>query len=196
MTARQLFEAIGHVDDDLILAADAPARRKRGRVRYLPQLVSVAACACVFAVGLRVWTGGALRQADTTVPETAAAQEQPDEAAEGGSLLGSGSPADDAAAYDENGDTTAQDEALGEAVTGTADLRAVMVDGVLYYETGETLSVTCGTADGVIDSSVDADALPTENDQSNFGTGYSYQFWDDDALAVEIDGAWILFQAE
>ena len=29
MTERELFEAIGHVDDDLILAADAPVKKRR-----------------------------------------------------------------------------------------------------------------------------------------------------------------------
>ena len=46
MTERELFEAIGHVDDDLILAADAPVKKRR-RVVHLhwQQVVSVAACA-------------------------------------------------------------------------------------------------------------------------------------------------------
>ena len=34
MTERELFEAIGHVDDDLILAADAPVKKRR-RVVHL-----------------------------------------------------------------------------------------------------------------------------------------------------------------
>ena len=44
MTERELFEAIGHVDDDLILAADAPVKKRR-RVVHLhwQQVVSVAA---------------------------------------------------------------------------------------------------------------------------------------------------------
>ena len=32
MTERELFEAIGHVDDDLILAADAPVKKRRRAV--------------------------------------------------------------------------------------------------------------------------------------------------------------------
>ena len=48
MTERELFEVIGHVDDDLILAADAPVKKRR-RVVHLhwQQVVSVAACACI-----------------------------------------------------------------------------------------------------------------------------------------------------
>lgn len=49
MTAKQLFEAVGLVDDDLILAAGAPPRR-RPALRW--QWVPLAACLCL-AVG--VW---------------------------------------------------------------------------------------------------------------------------------------------
>ncbi len=49
MTVKELFEAVGLVDDDLILAADAPARR-RPALRW--QWAPLAACLCL-AVG--VW---------------------------------------------------------------------------------------------------------------------------------------------
>ena len=43
MTERELFEAIGHVDDDLILAADAPVKKRRRMVHlHWQQVVSVA----------------------------------------------------------------------------------------------------------------------------------------------------------
>ena len=59
MTERELFEAIGHVDDDLILAADAPVKKRR-RVVHLhwQQVVSVAACACIVLGGAAVWRSG------------------------------------------------------------------------------------------------------------------------------------------
>ena len=61
MTERELFEAIGHVDDDLILAADAPVKKRR-RVVHLhwQQVVSVAACACIVLGGVAVWRSGCL----------------------------------------------------------------------------------------------------------------------------------------
>ena len=63
MTERELFEAIGHVDDDLILAADTPVKKRR-RVVHLhwQQVVSVAACACIVLGGAAVWRSGALRK--------------------------------------------------------------------------------------------------------------------------------------
>ena len=65
MTERELFEAIGHVDDDLILAADAPVKKRR-RVVHLhwQQVVSVAACACIVLGGAAVWRSGAPQAAD------------------------------------------------------------------------------------------------------------------------------------
>ena len=67
MTERELFEAIGHVDDDMILAADAPAKKRR-RVVHLhwQQVVSVAACACVFLGGVAVWQSDGFRKANMT----------------------------------------------------------------------------------------------------------------------------------
>lgn len=61
MTERELFEAIGHVDDDLILAADAPVKKRRRAVHlHWQQVVSVAACACIVLGGAAVWRSGTL----------------------------------------------------------------------------------------------------------------------------------------
>ena len=62
MTERELFEAIGHVDDDLILAVDAPVKKRR-RVVHLhwQQVVSVAACACIVLGGAAVWRKASVR---------------------------------------------------------------------------------------------------------------------------------------
>ena len=80
----------------------------------------------------------------------------------------------------------------------TATRRAVCIDGVLYYDTGAVsdMEYRCGTPDGVITDTTDADALPTEDGQSNFGTGYGYQFAADGTVEVEIDGEYVIFAAE
>ncbi len=73
---------------------------------------------------------------------------------------------------------------------------SIMVDGVLYESTGEAREVLrCGTLDGEITSSVDSTSLPTEDNQSNFGEGYGYQFWTDGEIDVVIDDKWIIFKA-
>ncbi len=55
----------------------------------------------------------------------------------------------------------------------------VRIDGELYLDTGKESNATrkCGTLDGEITSSVDGNEVPTENNQSNFGTGYGYPVW-------------------
>lgn len=86
----------------------------------------------------------------------------------------------------------------GEVNTGGATeplVEMVYVDGDLYYNTGRESDVDgrCGVMDGSIETTVSANDLPQENDQSNFGTGYEYQ-WVDDGLDVRIDGRWMRFE--
>ena len=54
----------------------------------------------------------------------------------------------------------------------------VMVNGTLYLDTGHesTIEARCGVMDGEITSQVDGSKQPTVDDQSNFGTGYGYQY--------------------
>ena len=172
MTERQLFEAIGCVDDALILEADAPQRRKPAV--YWRPLVSVAACACL-AIGIAGFGSKMFR-------------------------CGSAAPAETAMLEDRNLESTYGTDNGEDSVcaAATATRRAVCIDGVLYYDTGTVsdMEYRCGTPDGVITDTTDADALPTEDGQSNFGTGYGYQFAADGTVEVEIDGEYVIFAAE
>ena len=72
----------------------------------------------------------------------------------------------------------------------------VMVDNTLYQSTGEVSTVDgrCGNMDGEITSqTANGTDAPTENGQSNFGTGYGYQRIDDH-IEVLIDNQWIVFE--
>ena len=60
MTERELFEAIGHLDDDLILAADAPVKKRRRPPVYWRSFAAAAACACIFLGGITVWQRSAI----------------------------------------------------------------------------------------------------------------------------------------
>lgn len=76
---------------------------------------------------------------------------------------------------------------------------AIMVDDVLYITTGResTAEGRCGTWDGEITSECSGSELPTENDQSNFGTGYGYQYGErKGTVEVLVDGHWIIFATE
>ena len=80
---------------------------------------------------------------------------------------------------------------------------AIMVKGELYYSTGKEseADVRCGTMDGQITSSVNSSELPTQDNQSNFGTGYGYQYGAENTIEVympegssEDDNKWIIFE--
>ena len=131
MTERELFEAIGHVDDDMILAADAPVKKRR-RVVHLhwQQVVSVAACACIVLGGAAVWRSRTLRK-NSIAGETAMAADVPEAAAETAPapdmpMLDAAVPqaadADEGAAVEK--DSAASGIALGLA-------QCVQIDGVL-----------------------------------------------------------------
>ncbi len=75
---------------------------------------------------------------------------------------------------------------ITETEEKTVKIPSVMVNGKLYYSTGFESDITarCGVMDGEITSSVDSTEFPTENNQSNFGKGYSYQFIDQYSIDV------------
>ena len=144
VTERELFEAIGHVDDDLILAADTPVKKRR-RVVHLhwQQVVSVAACACIVLGGAAVWRSGALRKS-SIAGEAAMAADVPKAAAETAPapdmpMLDDAAPqaadADEGAAVEK--DSAASGIALGLA-------QCVQIDGVLYFDTGSAVDCPPG----------------------------------------------------
>ena len=71
---------------------------------------------------------------------------------------------------------------------------AVMIDDTLYYHTGQRIElVRCGVMDGEIIKTVPVTELPDTNNQSNFGTGYEYQYGDEHHIDIVIDSQWIRF---
>ncbi|WP_455502332.1 hypothetical protein [Gemmiger sp.] len=187
MTERQLFEAIGHVDDDLILAADAPAKKRRKPPVYWRNLVSVAACACIFLGGAAVWQSGKLHT-DTAAETAMAAEAAPDEP-----MVGAAAPQADYGAEAAEG-STAKDSAESSAALGLA--RCVQIDGVRYFESPKVIDFLANRdPDGVIETSVDRDAFPETDGCSNFGTGYSYWVTGENTVVVDIDGEYCAFEA-
>lgn len=75
----------------------------------------------------------------------------------------------------------------------------VMVDDTLYFTTGYPASPfdRSEEPDGTITSSVEGYEQPTQNDQSNFGAGYSYQYGKvDGTIEINIDGQWWIYATE
>lgn len=72
----------------------------------------------------------------------------------------------------------------------------VMIKGQLYYDTGKiNTEVKCGTMDGEITSTVESWEKPTEDNQSNFGKGYGYQWGAENTIQVNMDNKWVIFEA-
>ncbi len=74
----------------------------------------------------------------------------------------------------------------------------VRIKGELYLDTGRESDVgaRCGVMDGEITSAVAEGKLPTEDDQSNFGTGYEYQFVSENGVDIVINQKWMRFEKE
>lgn len=72
--------------------------------------------------------------------------------------------------------------------------RMIMVQDILYYDCTEiNTEPRCGMLDGTIDKM--AKEVPVENNQSNFGVGYGYQFGGETGIIeVCIDDEWHIFK--
>lgn len=202
MNERQLFEAIGQVDDDLILAADRPAVRRRKRPTYWMPALSAAACAGLLMVGVVGWRAGSskggLMESAAVAAEGASDQAEaaaaPDEA-----MVGSANPfaEDNGVPVEGSADGTYKAQDSAESSIALAPAHAVMLEGVVYYDTC-AISDTDPSAvpDGTITSAVDDQSFPAEDGQSNFGTGYAYRYGSaDGTVEVLIDGVWWIFAA-
>ena len=89
---------------------------------------------------------------------------------------------------------------VSETKEGQWDLvPMVMVDGKLYLDTGKESSVKarCGMMDGEITSSVDGTQKPTQDGESNFGTGYGYQYGSQEGtIEIYMNEKWWVFATE
>ncbi len=82
--------------------------------------------------------------------------------------------------------------------SGASDnVRMIKVKGNIYYDTGkQSDSLRCGIMDGTITSQCDAGSQPVYDNQSNFGSGYGYQYAINDTIEVHIEeeNAWEIFK--
>lgn len=75
----------------------------------------------------------------------------------------------------------------------------VMVNGEIYMDTGHesTVEARCGMIDGEITSTVDGTEQPTKDNESNFGTGYGYQYGTQEGLIeIYMNDKWWVFATE
>ncbi len=81
--------------------------------------------------------------------------------------------------------------------------KAVCIDGRLYVSTGEETDEDSGDPEGEISTSVENYLYPTEDDQSNFGTGCSYRMGEEGTVLVQIPSesdpdpdVWVIFKEQ
>lgn len=75
----------------------------------------------------------------------------------------------------------------------------VMVNGELYLDTGyeSRMEARCGMMDGEITSTVEGSQKPTKDNQSNFGTGYGYQYGSTEGtIEIYMNDKWWIFATE
>ena len=203
MNKRQLFEAIGQVDDDLILAADRPVVRRRKRPVYWMPALSAAACAGLLMVGVAGWRAGSskgdLMESSAAMAEERSAEQPEAAAAPNEAMVGSANPfaEDNGAPVEGSADGTYKAQDSAESGIAIAPAHAVMLEGVVYYDTCAISDTDPSAApDGTITSAVDDQSFPTEDGQSNFGTGYAYRYGSaDGTVEVLIDGVGWIFAA-
>lgn len=74
----------------------------------------------------------------------------------------------------------------------------VMIKDEIYMDTGREsdIGARCGVMDGGITSTVKPHEIPIQNNQSNFGEGYGYQYVDKNSIDIYINQKWIRFEKE
>ena len=75
----------------------------------------------------------------------------------------------------------------------------VMINGEIYMDTGHksTVEARCGMMDGEITSTVDGTEQPTQDNESNFGTGYGYQYGSQEGtIEIYMNDKWWIFAIE
>lgn len=82
-----------------------------------------------------------------------------------------------------------------EAVASGDLIPMVFIDRMLYCDNSEESSRTerVDAFDGEITSTVKRSEIPTEDNQSNFGTGYGYQYGPHGTIEILINGEWRVF---
>lgn len=93
---------------------------------------------------------------------------------------------------------TAEETGAGSSEGGEF-IPMVMVDGTLYLGTGHesTVEARCGVMDGEITSTVEGNETPTQDDQSNFGAGYGYQYGPrKGTIEIYMNDKWCVFTEE
>lgn len=167
MTEEFLLQAVGEIEEELVVQAEEYRPAKRPSLRR--PLTALAACVAV--VFVLYWGAGNLGMGGANSGSTSAS-------------TGSGG-ADAESQENGSGITESSGNSTGDWCP------AIMVDGQLYWSSGQVLSSVDESA--ILGTTTYTDGVPDQDGQANFereGTRYART---DGGIAVEMDGEWVLF---
>jgi len=180
MKGIEFLKKIGHIEEDMISEAASPVKKSRKWNGNMIKFAGLAACIAVFVGAICVSRMGLSLKKNGESMSSAEPDSQEKTSINISETLDAAEKQKESAAC--------QDEA--------ASMRMVMIQGRIYVDAGESdINGRCGTMDGSIDSSVESGRYPEKDNQSNFGSGYGYQYVGEDSIDVDIDGQWIRFEA-
>lgn len=180
MKGIEFLKKIEHIEEGMISEAASPIKKSRKWNGNMIKFAGLAACIAVFVGAICVSragvsvkkSGGAMSDVkiDTTKENLT-----------------------------ENLENNLQSSELQEETMPEKNMpiskRMVMLEGKLYVDAGESdIEARCGNMDGSILSSVESGEYPEEDYQSNFGSGYGFQYVDKNSIDINIDEQWIRFE--
>lgn len=181
MRGIDFLKGIGQMEESLIGEAADPVRMKKKWNGNIIKFAGLAACIAVFVGAVCAGRAAGLYKQNNQKPMAEGSMDQ--------QIIENTTHkiAEDNSVEEGSSDFTGQEDYALKLM--------VMIDDKLYVETGNESDIygRCGMMDGSIDSTVDPSEIPTENHQSNFGTGYGFQYVDEDSIDVFIDGKWMRF---
>ena len=175
MKGIEFLKKIGHVEEGMISEAANPIKKSKKWNGNMIKFVGLAACIAVFVGAICAGRAGLYPK-------------------QGRGPMSSGNIGEKEDAGTENVEIP-EETTTEQSETAAVSERMVMLEGKLYVDVGESdIEARCGMMDGSIASSVESGRYPKQHNQSNFGSGYGYQYVGENSIDVKIDEQWIRFE--
>lgn len=183
MKGIEFLKKIGHIEEGMISEAASPVKKSRKWNGNMIKFAGLAACIAVFVGAICVSRIGVSQKKEKGAMNNVESDTSGESTTE----------------YLENSEgslenTNTQEETMANQ-NEPISVRMIMLEGKLYTDVGKSdIEGRCGIMDGSIASSVESGQYPTQDYQSNFGSGYGFQYVNEYSIDVNIDGQWIRFE--
>lgn len=183
MKGIEFLKKIGHIEEELLTEASIPVKKKRKWNVNMIKFAGLAACITVFVGAICVSRMEISQKKDKGAMNN----------------IESDTSRENTTEYLENSEASLENtNTPEETVTNQKEpisVRMIMLEGKLYMDVGKSdIEGRCGMMDGSITSSVENGKYPEEDYQSNFGSGYGFQYVKEGSIDVNIEGQWIRFE--